>query len=148
MSTTSPVAPGPQLHIHTSRSSRTWARVAVVGEVDLTTAPLLRDSLFSVLHDEPPAVIDVDLAGVSFLDCAAIGALVAARNLAVHTGQQIQVSHPRPIVRRLLDLSGLLGVLTAPIDQPGQRPPEPDHPAGAGSDTAISNQPPDLMAVA
>jgi anti-anti-sigma factor len=121
MSTSSsPVIPAPRLHISTVRSSPLLARVAVVGEVDLTTAKQLRDRLLIVLHDQAPAVLDVDLAGVSFLDCAGIGALVAVRTLAIDAGRQLRVSQPLPNVRRILELSGLLGVLTAPTDQPGQ----------------------------
>jgi anti-anti-sigma factor len=84
----SPVTPLPQLRIDTSCPSPATVRVAVLGEVDLATAPVLRDRLLSVLHKQAPAVLDVDLAEVTFLDCAGIGALVAVRNAAVHTGRQ------------------------------------------------------------
>jgi anti-anti-sigma factor len=111
-----------QLHLDTTWPSPTTARVAVVGEVDLATAHLLRDRLLSVLRDQAPAVVDVDFAGVNFLDCTAIGALVAARNAAIHAGRQVRVSQPQPIVRRVLELTGLLGVFTAPDDQPQPLP--------------------------
>ena len=149
MSTTSsPVTPVPRLHIDTMRPSPTLARVAVIGEVDLATATQLRDRLLVELYDQAPAVVDVDLAGVSFLDCAGIGALVVVRNLAVDAGQQMYVSHPNRMIRRLLELTELLGVLTAPIDRPDQRPSESDHPTGTEPDAAASTQPPDLVAVA
>jgi anti-anti-sigma factor len=117
------VTPARPLHIDTSRPSPTIARLAVVGEVDLATAPLLRDRLFSVLHDQTPGIVDVDLAGVSFLDCSGIGALVAGRNMAVQTGRQMRVTGPQPATRRLLELTGLFNVLTATVDQPAQLPP-------------------------
>jgi anti-anti-sigma factor len=60
----------------------------------------------------------VDLAGVTFLDCTGISALVIVRNAARRTGGQVRITHPQPVVRRLLDVTGLLGPLTAPIDQP------------------------------
>lgn len=135
MSTTSsPLTPVPQLHIDTSRPSPTLARVVVIGEVDLATAPLLRHRLMSVLHDRTPAVVEVDLTGVSLLDCAGLGALVAVRNAAVHTGQEMRVSHLRPIVRRMLELTGLFGVLAGPVGEP---PPESDEPAGASNAAAL-----------
>lgn len=150
MSTTNspPAAPSPQLHIDTSCQSPTVARITVVGEVDLSTVPLFRDRLISVLHDQTPAVVDVDLAGVSFLDCTEIGALVAARNIAVRAGRQMWVAHPRPAIRRVLELTGLLNVLTAPIDHPEPWPPEFDHPAGARPAPATVTQPPDLIPAA
>jgi anti-anti-sigma factor len=142
----SPVTPVPRLHINTIRPSPMLARVAVIGEVDLATARQLRDGLLLVLHDQAPAVVEVDLAGVSFLDCAGIGALVAVRNLAVDAGQQMYVSRPGRMIRRLLELTGLLGDLTASIDPPGQAPSASDRPAGAGPDAATSTQSPDLTA--
>jgi len=66
MSTTlSPVNPLTQLHINPTYPLPGTARVAVVGEVDLATAPVLRDRLLTVLHDQAPAVLDVDLAEVT-----------------------------------------------------------------------------------
>lgn len=113
-----PVSTLTQLHLDTSWPSPSTARVAVVGEVDLATAHLLRGRLLDVLRERAPAVVDVDLAGVTFLDCTAISVLVAARNAAIHAGCHVRVSRPQPIVRRVLELTGLLGVFTTPIDQP------------------------------
>jgi anti-anti-sigma factor len=159
MSTTrSPVTALTQLHLDTSWPSPSTARVAVVGEVDLATAHLLRDRLLSVLREQAPAVVDVDLAGVTFLDCTALSALVAARNAAIHAGCQVRVSQPQPIVHLMLEATGLLGVFTAPIDQP-QPPSRSERPArtaradvaaaGAGSARLASAQrPSDLVRVA
>lgn len=114
MSTThEPVAALTGLCIVTSSSqSPGTARVAVSGEVDLDTAPELREKLLGVLHNHGPAVLDIDLAGVTFLDCAGLGALVAAHNAAVHKGCLVRVCHPRPIVRSVLEVTGLLNVFT------------------------------------
>jgi anti-anti-sigma factor len=140
----SPVTPVPRLDIETIRPSPTQAWVGVIGEVDLATSKQLRDTLLIVLHDRAPAVVDVDLAGVSFLDCAGIGALVAVRNVATGAGRQLRVSHPLPIVRRILELTGLLGVLTAPPDRPGQPPSKSDD-RGSTKPAAASTQPSDLI---
>jgi anti-anti-sigma factor len=123
----SPVTALAQLRIDTSCPLPATARVAVVGEVDLATAPGLRDRLLSVLHEQNPAVLDVDLAGVTFLDCTGIGALVAVRNAAVHEGCQVRVCHPQPITRRVLEVTGLLDAFTV---EPQQLPKGPQHPPG------------------
>jgi anti-anti-sigma factor len=109
----SPVSPALRLHIDSIRVSPTAAWVGVAGEVDLATAPMLRARLLVVLHDKRPAEVDVDFAEVSFLDCAGIGALVAVYNVAVDGGQRMRVSHPLPIVRRIMELTHLLGVLVS-----------------------------------
>jgi anti-anti-sigma factor len=116
MSTTSSGVTGlPQLHIGVHCPSPMVARVVVVGEVDLTTAAVLGDGLLRVLDEQAPAVIHVDLAGVAFLDCTGIDALVAVYNRAVRSGCSVRVLHPQPIVRRVLEVTGVVGLLTAPI---------------------------------
>jgi anti-anti-sigma factor len=96
-------------------SSPSTVTVAVVGDVDMATSPVLRERLISVLRVDDPAVVEVDLTGVTFLDCAGIGALVAARNAALQVGCRLRVCHLQPIVRRILEVAGLLGALTASI---------------------------------
>src|SRR5690606_8231509 len=58
--------------------------------------------------DDGPAILHVDLTGVTFLDCAGIGALVAARNAAIRAGCRIRFSHSHPIVRLVLEVTGLI----------------------------------------
>lgn len=103
------------------------ARVLVTGEVDLATAPELRERLLGVLHTQGPAVLDIDLAEVTFMGCAGVGALVAVNNAAIHAGCQVRVCHPQPIVRRVLELTGLLGVFAV---EPQPPPAGPQHPPG------------------
>jgi anti-anti-sigma factor len=148
MSTTasSPVTMSAQLHIDTSYPSAVTARVAVVGEVDLVTTPVLRERLLRVLRDRRPDLLDVDLAGVTFLDCTGLGALVAVRNAAVQAGGQIRVSHPRPIVRRVLEVTGLLGVFTAPTMVPA--PAGSGHPSKVDPTQVAVTQPPHLTVAA
>lgn len=98
------------------------AQLSVAGEVDLTTAPTLGTRLRTVMDAHHPAVVYLDLAEVTFLDCAGVGMLVAVRSTADHNGCQIRVSHPRPIVARVLTMVGLLELLTAPTASVEPRP--------------------------
>jgi anti-anti-sigma factor len=124
--TITPVTASTQLQLDISWPSPSTALVAVTGEVDLATAPVLRDRLLGVLREQAPAVVEVDLAGVTFLDCTAISALVAVRNAAIQAGGQMRVSHPQPIVRQVLDVTGLLDLFTTPIDEAQPlAPPDP-----------------------
>jgi anti-anti-sigma factor len=149
MSTTLlPVTAVTQFHIDTSYPSPDTARAAVAGEVDLATAPVLSDRLLSLLHGQAPAVLEVDLAECTFVDCAGIGALVGVRNAAVHTGRQMWVTHPQPLVRRVLDLTGLLDVLTAPIDPPQPFPTRSEYPARIGPASATVTTSPDMLIAA
>jgi anti-anti-sigma factor len=146
-----PFSPIPSLayiHLDTSYPSPSTARVAVIGEVDVATAPALCDVLLDVLQEQTYVLLDVDLAGVTFLDCAGVAALVAVRNAAVRAGRQLRVSHPRPIVGRVLGLTGLHGVLTAPIDQPQPPPTGSGHLCEMGLSPMTAAQPSSVMAAA
>ena len=115
--TFSPVIPSAQLRIDTDDVRSGTVRIAVVGEIDLSTSDVLRAGLLEVLSARRPDRIEVDLAGVTFLGCGGVTVLVVVGNAAARIGCQLRITNPRPIVRRVLDLTGLLGVLTAGFDQ-------------------------------
>jgi anti-anti-sigma factor len=134
------------LHLDTSWPSTT--RVSVAGEVDLATAPMLRDRLLTALRDQSPEVLVVDLAGVRLLDCSGIGALIGVRNAALQAGCQLRITDPQPIVRRVLEVTGLLGILTAPIEQPQRLPARSAHSLGTEPVPAAVAVPPSVMVAA
>lgn len=116
-------------------------RVAVVtlaGELDLASAPELRESLLDACGSGARLVV-VDLAGVSFADSAALGVLAAAALRCRTAEQQFQLVHGRGQVRRALEVIGL-GPFCAfeaePLADvlPGQRAVEDVPPAPPGDD--------------
>ncbi|MFB6398210.1 STAS domain-containing protein [Polymorphospora lycopeni] len=120
----------------------------MAGEIDLATAPALRDRLLTLLHDQRPAVLIVDLAGVTFLDCAGISALIGVRNAAGETGCQIWIAYPQPFVRRVLEVTGLLGIFTAPIEQPQRLPARSEYPPRSRPAPVAAAEPPGVVAAA
>jgi anti-anti-sigma factor len=123
-------------------------RAVVAGEIDLATHAVLRDRLLNALRTQSPSVVDVDLAGVTFLDCTGISALLAVHTTALRSGCQLRVSHPQPIVGRVLEVTGVLSVLTAPIENRQPLRPESGHRSATGSATATVAQPLDVMVAA
>ena len=77
------------------------------GEIDMTTVHTLSHTLATVLRQEQPLHIDVNLAEVTFMDSSGINALVACRAEAAPTGCRITISHPRPTVHRVLAVTGV-----------------------------------------
>lgn len=77
------------------------------GEIDMTTVSTLSYTLSTVLRQERPLHIDVNLAEVTFMDSSGINALMACRADATPNGCRITISHPRPMVRRVLSVTGV-----------------------------------------
>lgn len=81
------------------------AVVTVAGELDIVTAPLLRDRLTALADSDTPLVVDLDK--VSFIDAAGLGALVSATRQAVDKGSSLHVVVTRQLVRRLFSITRL-----------------------------------------
>ncbi len=88
--------------------------VVVTGEVDLSTGPQLRKTILDLLAEESPQRIRVDLAQVSLLDSTGVFVLVDTFKRAKERGVTLTVERPQHIVRRVLEICGLLDLLTQP----------------------------------
>jgi anti-sigma B factor antagonist len=94
------------------------------GEIDSDNAHEIREAVSAALTNGEPRMIKVDMAGVSFIDSVAIGALVSCYHTAAASGVRLVVSNPTPYVHRLLYVSGLLGLFGSPARPPHQLDPE------------------------
>jgi anti-anti-sigma factor len=86
-------------------------RLVVAGEVDVISAGQFREYLAGAL-DLRPAWLTIDFGGVTFLDSTGLSALVYAHLRAGDEGITLAVADPQPQVRRILDVTGMLTVLT------------------------------------
>jgi anti-sigma B factor antagonist len=102
------LAPGSAANIEIStRLDPEGARVvSVAGELDSSNVEQL-DALMSTLAQNPPQRLIFELGGLRFMDSAGIAVLVRA---AGKTGV-VQIRNPSPIVRRVIEVTGLTGVL-------------------------------------
>ncbi len=63
-----------------------WQVLTLAGEIDVATAPRLRDRLVQLITDGPPRLV-VDMSGLSFIDSMGLGALVSGLKRArAHDG--------------------------------------------------------------
>ena len=87
----------------------------LAGEIDLAAAPALRDRLVALAQQlaagggAPGVVLDLDQ--VSFIDSTGLSVLVAAHSRLGESGRQLRVAGAPPRVRRVLELTGLDGLL-------------------------------------
>jgi len=82
--------------------------LVLAGELDLASAPTLR----AALHGQTDNDVVLDLRGVTFLDSTALGVIRAAARRAAGSGHRVMVRDPRPGPRRVLELTGVLEMLT------------------------------------
>ncbi|HEX5018934.1 MAG TPA: STAS domain-containing protein [Actinomycetes bacterium] len=80
------------------------ANIALSGELDLATVPLLDDRL-TRLEDDGVKAIMLDLRDISFLDCAALGAFMSARERAQRNGHSFVLIGASSRARRLFRLT-------------------------------------------
>ena len=93
------------------------AAATVSGELDIATAPWLRETLLLAIQRCGPAIA-VDLQGVTFLDCAGVNALLAAAHRARLAGGHVRVTHSSAPAWRVITLLGLQELFTG-ADNPG-----------------------------
>ena len=80
--------------------------VTVRGEVDLATAPELEVRVRAVLGDAPHG-IDLDLAGLTFIDSSGLRTLVALAKEASSRGGSLRLLNLPRHAQRVLELTGL-----------------------------------------
>jgi anti-anti-sigma factor len=86
-------------------SGRT-AVVTAAGEIDLTSADGLRDTLLSVLNAGALSLV-ADLTRTTFLDSAGVAALVRASRRAAASGAIVRLAVTAQPVLRVLNLVGI-----------------------------------------
>jgi anti-anti-sigma factor len=88
--------------------------VDVRGELDFPRAGSLRDTILAkVTASRPPRVV-IDLSLVTFMDSAALGALVTIQQAAADYGVAVSVANPSPFVARLIEVAGVAETLRHP----------------------------------
>ena len=94
-----------------SRNEDGWTVIAARGELDLYTAPTLRDEVLATV-ERGENRIAIDLNGVGFIDSTGLGILVAClKRVRERDGRMVLIAPQTSPLRRLLSLTGLEQVL-------------------------------------
>ncbi len=92
--------------------------IAVSGELDLASSPMLEERLDQVFGSDAPLVI-LDLRELDFMDSTGLSVLIRAHHTAEEADRRLYLVKGPPQVQRLLSLTGVgerLSVLEAPED--------------------------------
>jgi anti-sigma B factor antagonist len=80
--------------------------IAPTGDIDLATAPRLRQDLVDASANGPTLVV-LDLQGVDFLDSVGLSVIVGGHRRLRHEGRSLHLAAPQAVVRRVLVLTRL-----------------------------------------
>jgi anti-sigma B factor antagonist len=105
------------------------AVMALSGELDMATAPILRRNLAQIEDGGAPA-ITLDLREVTFIDSSGLKELVEASLRAQSNGHRLLMSGPSPAAKRLFELTGMQFLLEEQGASGGPDPAAGDHARG------------------
>lgn len=95
--------------------SGTLTVVKLGGEIDLAVSDEVLDALTTAaLVDPATDRVVVDLAELTLIDSIGIHALVAAQRVARQRGVGMSFTNPRGMVERVMEITGVLKILTNP----------------------------------
>lgn len=80
--------------------------IAVRGELDVATAPVLRERLFDVVDRSQVPVI-VDLLAVTFIDSTALGVLIGTRERSEKRGIELRLVIEEARIIKIFEITGL-----------------------------------------
>ena len=83
-----------------------WAVARASGDLDLTTAPRLREQLVRVVVEGQPRVI-LDLQAVDFVDSTGLGVIVGLLKRTRSQGGDLRLVSTRTGLRQILELTAL-----------------------------------------
>ena len=85
------------------------ARLA--GEIDLQVADRLRSALDGALGEKGARHLVLDLSGVSLIDSSGLGVILGRYRHLLQNGGRISLVGMQPLVKRVMELSGLLRII-------------------------------------
>jgi anti-sigma B factor antagonist len=80
--------------------------VVVAGDIDLHSAPELRDEL-SALVDSDTRQVTLDLSEVTFLDSMALGVILGTKKRLAASGRDLELVVANPDIRRIFEITML-----------------------------------------
>lgn len=83
-----------------------WAVVRASGDIDLTTAPRLREAVVGIVVAGQPRVV-LELQAVDFIDSTGLGVLVGLLKRTRGQGGDLRLVSTRSNLRKLLELTNL-----------------------------------------
>ena len=101
------------------RAGAGTVRIVVSGDLERASSLPLEQAVTHVLRERRPGHLELDLAGVMYIDTGGIRSLLRCRAAARPLGCRLTVTDVQPFVYRVLEIVGLLepfGLARRPLD--------------------------------
>jgi anti-sigma B factor antagonist len=85
--------------------------ITLAGELDLSAVTTIDAAIRDSLADPRTSTVKLDLAGATFIDSTALGALVRGRRAAIEQGRRFVVVNANGHVLRVLEITGVAPTL-------------------------------------
>ncbi|MDQ3896781.1 MAG: STAS domain-containing protein [Actinomycetota bacterium] len=85
--------------------------IRLLGELDMSTAPRLRDELVRLTSDGA-SVVTLDLSDLAFIDSTGLSVLITALKRLRQQGGDLTLRSPTPGTRKVLEITGLTEVFS------------------------------------
>jgi anti-sigma B factor antagonist len=125
------VAGSPTLNLKVLQTAQETL-VSLSGELDLSSAPTLRELLAGAFEDDRQRRIVLDLTDLIYLDSTGLSIFVTAHKRATATGMEFCLANPNPSIGQLFKITALDHFFTI-IDSGRSATPAGDAFDGAGS---------------
>jgi len=95
------------LSLHTYREPDS-VRVAVSGELDLSSALVFEEELRRIETETKPSLLVLDLSSLKFMDSTGLRLILSAHARALNHGRKLAIVEGGEAVRRIFKLTGVL----------------------------------------
>jgi anti-sigma B factor antagonist len=95
--------------------------VQILGDVDLSNTDELNAAAIRLIDADGDSIC-VDLGGITFMDSTLVEFLLHVGGSARHSPRQLVLCRPRPMARRVIQVTGLEDVATVQADLPALWP--------------------------
>lgn len=115
------------ISINTTRSKEGTTLIEIAGEIDMLTAPTVRNAVYTEFYTGCPASLILDLSGVTFFGVTGLCVLLDARGLAAERRARLHLRRVPPSVTKVISLAGLGPVFAtaSTIGRPAATPASP-----------------------
>lgn len=79
----------------------------LVGRFDFSTRHLFKDAYTPLLEPSPEKIIEINMAGVEYLDSSSLGMLMLLSEKAHAVGKTLTLTHPNNTVSQILDIANI-----------------------------------------